>query len=389
MNTLFFPSAFAPKTAMSIVSMQTLKKNIGDGIKELCEQFSLEGDTADATAQLHATIEKIMYDRVAPLFESVKKAAAAKVDVEGTTTKKSSDKEKKSKVANHYATFHSQCSKNGKRKLKESPPEMTFRFLEEPRELHEKQQALFEQIVSDAELYPAFASFETVDIHEAVEFVESHLKIDQMTRTAMLWSQFINEEDQKKYIAWHKSLKDEILASKASPPKPKAAVRIKAADAPVPVKINLPVPKINGQLKAKVKIPEVKAPVVPQPVDSSGAEDMDASELIGIAVEVKVEEEPIAQEEVEQERIPTPPPAKVTSKEAQVKRPVKQEPLEVSEVEPEKQPTHNEPEKQPAVSDEDTESAPRVQTPPPVKPAPKGAAQIKRTAVRKPKPLEA
>lgn len=301
---------------MSTVSTQTLKKNIGNGIKELCEKYSLEGETEAETNQLHASIEKIMYDAVAPLFETLKKAAT--VAKAPSTSKKASAEKKKSNIANYYAYFHSQCSKNGKNKRKENPPEMTFRFLEEPRALQEKQQTLYLQIIEDAELYEAFTNFETTNILEAVDFIESHLKIDQMTRTAMLWSQFVSEEDQKKYTTWYNGIKDDITAVKTSPPKVKAPVRIKATE---PESKLLPVPKIAGHLKPKTKpvsvdsndsnsdqvTDDVKA--ISKDVDALVEDVKDLEEALQVASDKsETEAEPEIEAEPEVERAPTPPP---------------------------------------------------------------------------------
>ena len=205
---------------MSNSKERLLRKHIAEGIADLCLQFSLEGDTPEETSNLHSKMQEAIYKSVAPLFLSDKVAVVTKEKKTLSRSKpstgipqKSLDKDKKSKVANHYATFHSQCSKNPK--IKHNLPTMTYRFIQEPHTLGDKQQAIYMQIISDTDLCQAFSNFETTDIHAAITFIESKLKVDQMTRTAMLWSQFINEEDQKAYISWHKELTE--ISSNQSP----------------------------------------------------------------------------------------------------------------------------------------------------------------------------
>ena len=275
-----------------LMSLTLLINAVHDGMQEICTSYEFEGETPEETLALHKELEKTLLKYLKPVF------AAKNEEVSTKTIETKTGKPKKSHTANYYATFHSLCSKNGKHKIEEESPEITYSFQENPVKLNEKQQALHQQIIEDPELCEKFAGYESTVLHDVVEFVEKELKIDQMTRTSMIWFQFMNEEAQNTFKSWHKALRDGTLYEKPvrkPTSSPKAKVTSIKTGSPKKETVK---PKAVVKTKAVVK-PKASTKVVIKKQEQE--QEQVADEEQEQVADEELEQEQVVEQELEQE----------------------------------------------------------------------------------------
>lgn len=187
-----------------------------------------------------ALIIKHMLPVILRVQAQVQAQAQAKVQVQ-VKAKSSSPKaksEKGSSKPNYYAAFHSMCSAKGTPYLW-SVSDYEFKYQPEPDKLTERQKEIYDALQSDLEKLERVQNY-TCDIGDlpgVVKFVEKEFNVSQMSRTALIWNQFMSPEDRDRYSAWYKKTIAEFGEIPMKPYQPKVSippVKISARIKPVP-----------------------------------------------------------------------------------------------------------------------------------------------------------
>jgi hypothetical protein len=188
-------------------------------------------------------IQDLIVKHMVPLLREAR-AATSKRKKSGGKPKD----EKGSSRPNHYAKFHSMCSAKGA-PLRWALEEYDFKYQPEESKLNAKQKIIYDDLHKEAEKLKTIEDFTapTGDLMGVIEFLDKEFKIDQMTRTSLIWNQFLSQADRDRFSAWYKEMLEthgEIPSQEqAQSPTPAHA----SDEPPVAKKISL-----KRQIKAKV-----------------------------------------------------------------------------------------------------------------------------------------
>jgi hypothetical protein len=140
------------------------------------------------------------------------------------TTPPTGTKQKGSNYPNHYAFLHAVFAKNSEYAYVLDKYE--FRFRNTAEGLKEKQLELFNIVSNNDDQLSRFLSFSSVgQVGNVVQFIEKELKdISQMTRTALIWQQFLTDAEREHFKLWYRATMKEHGAIEKRPHVPAGAV---------------------------------------------------------------------------------------------------------------------------------------------------------------------
>jgi hypothetical protein len=223
-----------------------------------------------------AAIQNIIVKHMLPLL----KAQRAELAIPHATKKSSSGKG--SSRANHYAFLHKVCSSKTKG-YEYVCKGKTFAYqnnLDDLIALNNKTQLEYYYNLHDdknSEQLKRFTEFVSLgDIHAVVTFIETECKdISQMSRTSLIWYQFMSPTDREEWKQWYKleSKDDDVLAKpyiKLNPTVKVAAILRKPIDdvysAETDDEVEVEVSPEPDKVKVVEVAPKVTVEVAPEPV---------------------------------------------------------------------------------------------------------------------------
>lgn len=260
-------------------------------------------------------LRDLIVENMVPVLEEVR-AAAKPMLIPKSISPKKTKKDKKSSRPNYYAFFHSICSPKGTPYLW-SLYDYQFKFQPNPEKLG-KQKDMYMRLIdpAQADLLERVQSFSPVlgDLSDVVKFVEAELKVSQMTRTAIVWNLFMNQNDRDRFSTWYK----------------------KAIDGDNPIEMKPHQPKITAppiKITALIRNPKAKAKAAAEALIKTDDDDQaiydgetEETETVSDQGPVPTDEPPVSEsesteEEVGSEPVPTVPTVPVVIKKTLRARP--------------------------------------------------------------------
>ena len=175
------------------------RKAILAATQELRSTYDFSAESPEETTGLYASIEAVIAKHILPVVQNT-------ITVSPKSKSKGKPKvEKKSSRANHYAFFHFCCSTKGAGHVY-TLAGYEFKYQPDLSTL-KKGRDIYDELhkSENKDQLERFKTFNSKgDIRKVVEFVEFEFKnIAQMTRTAVIWNQFMSSDDHNKLKAWY------------------------------------------------------------------------------------------------------------------------------------------------------------------------------------------
>lgn len=256
---------------------------------ELCKKYDFTGESDVETQEMLTSIQTIITNHMISLL--TRNAPVARPAKESSPK---GPKVKKSSRPNHYAFFHSCCSAQGAQ-YAWTLVDYIFKYQPDPELVLKKegQKGLYDALHADEEKLKRFEAFYSKgDIQSVVRFVESEFpEIPQMTRTAVIWNQFLTNDDREKHKTWY-------------------AEETKEGDVPARTVRKVTTPPLHLNIKARSPPPHVDAPtieVADAPPSSSDHENEETLAVVPITI-ASTEEVPVVASTTEAPELVVPAP---------------------------------------------------------------------------------
>lgn len=220
----------------------------------------------DIDSKVLQNLEDLMIKHMTPVMQAIRSAASSK----RTPSKPKS--EKGSSRPNYYAFFHSACCPKG---IGYSWifEDYTFKYQPNPDSLKSKQRSIYDNLhmPENEDKLQRVMDFRSNDLKSVVEFVEKELDVSQMTRTSLIWYQFLSQDDRDRFSSWYKKTITEngeiptkfsihVPTIKASTEKIPARIRMKGSDSETD-----PEPETNSESEPETEQPLTNSETDPEP----------------------------------------------------------------------------------------------------------------------------